>query len=103
MKTLIVVAFIFIQIFTYDAKLSYDLCVMSDITFDDSVNINNWNCTFCKNYEAADVTAFNNKTLEIQGFTAYLKQRNAIVIAFRGSDDIKNWILDFTASQVIYI
>lgn len=38
----------------------------------------------------------------MQGFVAYEQQKNAIIVAFRGSVDIKSWIADLDAPQMSY-
>lgn len=38
----------------------------------------------------------------MQGFVAYLPKDNTIVVAFRGSVDIENWIADLDAPSMIY-
>lgn len=48
------------------------------------------------------VKAFINTTLDMQGFVAYEAQSNAVIVAFRGSVDIKNWIADLDAPQMEY-
>jgi len=38
----------------------------------------------------------------MQGFVGYSAKHNAVIAAFRGSSDIKNWIMDFDATQTTY-
>ena len=38
----------------------------------------------------------------MQGYVGYSVSHGAIIVAFRGSSDVKNWIDDFDASQLAY-
>lgn len=44
--------------------------------------------------------AFNNSILNIFGFTGYSPEDDAIIIAFRSTVNVQNWIVDFDATQV---
>lgn len=54
MKLLIVLTLI-ASIFTYDAKLAYELCVMANISYESVTTIQNWSCSDCKKYNVTDV------------------------------------------------
>lgn len=45
--------------------------------------------------------AFNNSILDIAGFTGYSPDDNAIVVAFRSTVSLQNWIVDLDATQVL--
>jgi hypothetical protein len=42
-----------------------------------------------------DVSVFYNSSHSAQGYCGYDAAKNYIVVAFRGSDDIVNWINNF--------
>ena len=44
--------------------------------------------------------AFNNSILDIFGFTGYSPEDNAIIVTFRSTVSIQNWVVDFDATQV---
>lgn len=44
--------------------------------------------------------AFNNSILDIFGFTGYIPSEDAIVVAFRSTVSLQNWIVDLDATQV---
>lgn len=46
--------------------------------------------------------AFNNSILNIFGYTGYSPEDNAIIVAFRSTVSIQNWIVDLDATQVPY-
>lgn len=48
------------------------------------------------------IKAFTNSSWDMQGYVGYSSTHNAIIVAFRGSSNIKNWISDFDAAQVGY-
>jgi predicted lipase len=48
------------------------------------------------------VKAFINNTEDIQGFVGYSPSHNAVIAAFRGTVDVKNWIANLDGSQVGY-
>lgn len=45
---------------------------------------------------------FSNSTGNIQGFTGYSQTLNAVIVAFRGSQDTKNWILNLDTVKSTY-
>ena len=48
------------------------------------------------------VKAFLNTTQDIQGFVGYSAAHNAVIAAFRGTVDIKNWLANIDFKQVAY-
>ena len=45
---------------------------------------------------------FANTTGNIQGFTGYSQSLNAIIVSFRGSQDIKNWLINLDTTKSTY-
>jgi hypothetical protein len=75
------------------AKISY--CHGSDIR--------SWTCPACPlhpNFKVFNV--YNNASLESQAYSGYDSTNNEIVVAFRGSQNLINWITDFTFSWIDY-
>lgn len=73
------------------AKIAY--CPGSDIK--------NWNCGACPlhpNFQIYQV--YQNASLDSQGYTGYDATNNQVVVAFRGSANLINWITDFTFNFV---
>lgn len=75
---------------------------MSSIAYDSVASINAWNCPRCGKYPLLNVKAFSNTTGDIQGFTGYSSSLNAIILSFRGSSNIQNWIINLSFNQVAY-
>jgi predicted lipase len=38
----------------------------------------------------------------MQGFVGYSAKHNAVIVAFRGSVDLKNWMMDFDSTEIAY-
>lgn len=45
---------------------------------------------------------FSNSVGDIQGFTGYSSSLNAIVLSFRGSSNLQNWIINLSTNMVAY-
>jgi hypothetical protein len=75
---------------------------MSSIAYESAASINAWNCSKCSKYPLINVKAFSNTTSDIQGFTGYSAASNAIILAFRGSSNINNWIINLSFNQIAY-
>ncbi len=65
--------------------------------------IDSWTCgKSCQSYPLSDVKSVYNSKLNIQGFVGYSKNSNSIMIAFRGTEDIKNWVADIELVKKSY-
>ena len=51
-------------------------------------------------YQIQHQDAFEYSAKEIQGFAGYLPNLKAIVLAFRGTADLSNWMTDFKGIKV---
>ena len=45
--------------------------------------------------------AFNNSILDIFGFTGYSPDDNAIIVTFRSTVSVQNWVVNLDATQVL--
>jgi hypothetical protein len=53
----------------------------------------NWTCKICSQTpRLSDITHIDNKLTNIVAYTGYQPSRNAIIMIFRGTEDIKNWL-----------
>lgn len=86
----------------YSSSAALELAYMSSIAYDTKANIENWSCADCKRYQIQHQKYIYNTVANIQAFAGYLPNINAIVVAFRGSADLKNWIADLSTSSVVY-
>ena len=65
--------------------------------------IRSWTCPSCLYHPGMkDITIFENATAATQGYSLYDPTHNWIVLAFRGSHNIENWIEDFIFDLVPY-
>lgn len=49
-----------------------------------------------------NVKSFSNSVGDLQGFTGFSTTLNAIILSFRGSKNIQNWIINLSTNQVDY-
>jgi len=73
------------------------------IAYCPSGNIRSWTCAACPlhpNFKLFQV--YDNQSLDSQAYSGYDPDTNRIVVAFRGSYNIRNWISDFTFVKVPY-
>ena len=75
---------------------------MSSIAYESTSTINSWSCKLCKSNPLSHVTAFTNKGGDLQGFTGYSAALEGIVLSFRGSSNIQNWITNLQVGQTTY-
>jgi predicted lipase len=75
---------------------------MSSIAYESTASINAWSCGRCGKYPLTNVKAFSIQTGDLQGFTGYSASLNAIVLSFRGSSNIQNWIINLSTNMVSY-
>jgi hypothetical protein len=75
---------------------------LEKITYETQPNIDSWNCTLCKSYPALHSKSFYSSTAHLQGFGAYFPKYGAIVVAYRGSVDLLNWLYNLNSMQVPY-
>jgi predicted lipase len=48
------------------------------------------------------VKSFSNPVGDLQGFTGYSSTINGIIVAFRGSSNLQNWIINLSTNQIDY-
>ncbi|EAS02832.1 lipase family protein (macronuclear) [Tetrahymena thermophila SB210] len=89
---------------SFDPQLAIDIDYYSKVSYCDVDAIQKWNCGDSCNYHSGmtDVQAFNKKTKEAQGYCGYDASNKRIVVAYRGSSNIQNWIANFQAIPVKY-
>lgn len=86
----------------YSTLMAHDLAHMSNIAYESLATINAWNCSGCSTYPVKNQKGFFSSAANIQGYAAYFPKENAILVAFRGSVDIKNWIYNIDTASVAY-
>lgn len=86
----------------YSPKLALDMAYMSSIAYESVATINAWSCPKCNKYPLTGVKTFSNSVGDLQGFTGFSSSLNGIVVAFRGSSNIQNWIINLSTNMVAY-
>jgi len=75
---------------------------MSAIAYESVASIDAWSCSYCKKYSVINVKAYNNPGGDLQWFTGFSSTIKGIIVSFRGSSNIANWISNLAFSQVAY-
>jgi hypothetical protein len=75
---------------------------LSGAAYDSAASIESWSCSYCHKYPFEDPKVFSNAVGGIQGFTGFSKGFNAIIVVFRGSNNIQNWILNIGTTRSSY-
>jgi hypothetical protein len=106
MKSIAIIAILLFIILpsnaTYSPSIALELGYLSSAAYEAAASITAWNCTYCHKYAFADPKVFSNAVGGIQGFTGYSHSLNAIVVVFRGSSNIQNWILNIGTTRSSY-
>lgn len=87
---------------SYDPKTALHMAYMSSIAYDPLSSINSWSCSRCSRFPLINVKGFSNSVGDLQGFAGFSSSLNGIVLAFRGSSNIQNWIINLSTNQVNY-
>ena len=74
----------------YSTTVAKQMAYMSSIAYEPTSKIDAWSCSKCSHYHYNDHLSFT--VGDMQGFTGYSTSLNSIVVAFRGSSNIDNWI-----------
>lgn len=89
---------------TFDPDFAIDIDYYSKASYCDIANIRQWNCgATCERHPGmTEVKAFSSLVSQIQGYCGYDSGNNRIVVAYRGSSNVNNWITDFVYHPVAY-
>ena len=86
----------------YETHIAKELAYMSSIAYESVRTIEGWSCKDCKLYNMEHVKVFNNPAGDLQCFTGYSSTIKGIVLSWRGSSNIANWITNLSFKQVDY-
>ena len=86
----------------YSAKLAQRMIQISSITYESESSIINWNCSLCKTVSFSHPKVVQNSSNSVFGLIGYSPEYNKIIVAWRGSVDIANWILNFKTTRTNY-
>lgn len=106
MRSLALLAILLLIIYpavtSYSPSMALEMGYMSSAAYEAAASIESWSCSYCKKYNVTDVKVFSNSVGGIQGFTGYSHALNAVIVAFRGSNNIQNWILNIDTGRSTY-
>lgn len=103
-KVILLVALLFaVTSCAYSTALAKELAYYSEITHCSDSEIAQWSCSgFTSQVKGLSPVSFYNPGKNTFGFIAYNPTFQAVVVAFRGSEDIKNWITNLDTVRTSY-
>lgn len=87
---------------SYSTKTAKHLTELAAISYESESSILNWNCNLCGIVPFQEPQIFKNDSNSVFGFVGYSPQLQKIVVAFRGSVDIANWVLNLKTVRTNY-
>ncbi len=89
---------------SYDQNLSKRAVYYSLATFCENNDLEDWKCgKSCAAVPGVTkLTRLSDKTAGVFGYVAYNHESDQIIVAFRGSDNIANWIANINFFQTPY-
>jgi hypothetical protein len=86
----------------YSTSVAKKLTQFAAITYESESTILSWNCDLCQTVKLIDQIIVKNDSNSVFGFVGYAPQFNKILVAFRGSVDTANWILNLKTTRTSY-
>lgn len=80
---------------SYNLADSKTIAYLAGLSYCPKKCLEDWSCQDGKHINMINVTHVNNPATLASGFVGYRPDKNQIVISFRGSSNIQNWIEDF--------
>ena len=88
---------------TYVPQEAFSALYYSKIAYCSSADIASWDCEPCKQYHPQIINqVVTEGDYESQGYIGYNPADNQIIIAFRGSSNLPNWIADLDFKKIPY-
>lgn len=87
---------------SYSPAIALEMGYLAAASYENASSIEAWSCSPCRKYAISEPKVFSNSIGGIQGFTGYSHGLNAIVVVFRGSSNIQNWILNIGTTRSTY-
>lgn len=86
----------------YNTKEAKEMVYMSLIAYEPIDSINKWSCSQCSKYPIKSVQADSLSSADLQWFSGYSQSLSGIILAFRGSSSIQNWIINLSVNLTNY-
>lgn len=102
LKAIIIEVLLTVAMCGYSPSIARELVYFSQIAYQPATSINAWNCPNCPSFPIKDQKSFINTLGSLQGYAGYVPKLNAILVAFRGTVDYVNWILNLVNTKSTY-
>ena len=80
------------QLNPYDINKSKEYAVFASVAYCPRTCLENWSCKTSAYDPLTDVSYIVYNLTQAPGYIGYSPSRNAIIVSFRGSSNIQNWI-----------
>jgi len=89
---------------SYDPTVAMSSLYFAKIGYCPAAEIGAWNCgESCQYHSGFQVKGvYTNSSIESQGYSGYDPNTNTIILAFRGSSNIPNWLSDLNFFKTTY-
>ena len=86
----------------YSSPIAAEMAHLSAVAYENPLAIDAWSCKLCSKYKINQPNAFVNLSSGVVGFTGYSTSLSAIVVVFRGANDVNTFIQDLKTPMVSY-
>ena len=76
----------------YNRQKSEEYAVFASVAYCPRTCLENWSCKTSEHDKLTDVSYIIYNLTQAPGYIGYSASRNAIILSFRGSQNIQNWI-----------
>jgi hypothetical protein len=81
-----------VELTSYNVKKSQEYAVFASVAYCPRSCLEDWSCKTSAHDPLTDVSYIVYNLTQAPGYIGYSPSRNAILISFRGSQNIQNWI-----------
>lgn len=86
----------------YNVTKSKDYAIFASLAYCPSSCLSSWTCKTGATEPLTEVSYIENNTTKAGGYVGYSAKRDLVVISFRGSANIQNWIENANFEKVPY-
>lgn len=87
----------------YDVKKSQEYAVFASVAYCPRTCLEDWSCKTGAHETVTDVSYIVYNLTQAPGYIGYSPSKNAIIISFRGSQNVQNWIENLNFEKVPYV
>lgn len=92
-----------INLTPYNVQKSREYAVFASVAYCPRTCLENWSCKSSEHDPLTDVTYIVFNLTQAPGYIGYSPSRNAIILSFRGSQNLQNWIENLNFEKVPYV